>query len=106
MRRARGARVVSASGDPKGKPVRARWEHVFVEDNPNVKGNVAEAAVALEATKLGLEVYRPLTEHGRADMVLGIGGQLFSVQCKWGALSREDAVICVRLASRRHTPAG
>ena len=31
----------------------------------NDKGNIAEAAIALEAIKLGIDVLKPLAEHGR-----------------------------------------
>lgn len=68
-------------------------------DNPNHKGNAAELAIAAEAARLGLEVYSPLTEHGRCDLVLGIGGRLLRVQCKWAG--RVDDVILVRLATSR-----
>jgi hypothetical protein len=33
------------------------------------KGAIAEMAIAWEATKLGIEVYRPLSEGGRFDMI-------------------------------------
>lgn len=56
-----------------------------MNDNPNHKGNAAELAIAAEAAELGLEVYSPLTEHGRSDLVLGICERLYRVQCKWGA---------------------
>jgi PD-(D/E)XK endonuclease len=52
---------------------------VFVpgtEHDSNHKGNVAELAIAAEAGKLGLSVLKPLTEHERYDLVLGIGDQL------------------------------
>jgi hypothetical protein len=61
----------------------------------NHKGNVAELAIATEAARLGMSVYKPLTEHGRCDMVLGIGDQLLRIQCKWG--SSDGAKITVRL---------
>jgi hypothetical protein len=71
-------------------------------DNPNHKGNVAELAIATEAARLGLSVLKPLTEHERYDLVLGIGGRLFRAQCKWG--SRRGGVIEVRLKSSYHSP--
>ncbi len=71
-------------------------------DDPNHKGNVAELAIATEAARLGLSVLKPLTEHERYDLVLGIGGRLVRVQCKWGA--RQDEVICVRVSSSYHSP--
>jgi prevent-host-death family protein len=71
-------------------------------ENSNHKGNVAELAIATEAAKLGLSVLKPLTEHERYDLVLGISGRLFRVQCKWA--SRRDEVIQVRLRSSYHSP--
>lgn len=76
-------------------------EHTFV-DNPNHKGNVAELAIATEAAKLGLSVLKPLTEHERYDLAIGIGGGLLRVQCKWG--SYKGDVICVRVSSSYHSP--
>src|SRR6476620_11175640 len=57
---------------------------MFVE-NRNHKGNVAELAIAAEAARLGLAVLKPLTEHERYDLVLGVAGRLLRVQCKWGS---------------------
>ena len=71
-------------------------------DNPNHKGNVAELAICTEAAKLGLSVLKPLTEHERYDLVLGMGRELFKVQCKWGSL--HDGFIQVRLRSSYHSP--
>lgn len=71
-------------------------------ENPNHKGNVAELAIATEAARLGLSVLKPLTEHERYDLVLGVAGRLYRVQCKWGACRRN--VIEVRLKSSYHSP--
>jgi hypothetical protein len=58
---------------------------VFVlHANPNLKRSVAEAVIATEAMKLGVDVYRPIAEHGRVDLVFGVGDRLWRVQCKWG----------------------
>ena len=73
-----------------------------MDHNPNRKGNAAELAIAAEAARLGLEVYKPLTEHGRSDLVIGIAGRLWRVQCKWGSLV--GGKIQVRLSSSRHSP--
>jgi hypothetical protein len=73
-----------------------------MEHDSNRKGNAAELAIAAEASRLGLEVYMPLTEHGRYDLVLGIAGGLYRVQCKWGA--RVEEKIQVRLHTSRHSP--
>ena len=68
-------------------------------EDPNHKGNVAELAIATEAARLGLSVLKPLTEHERYDLVLGMPGRLLRVQCKWG--TRAGDVISVRLATCR-----
>jgi prevent-host-death family protein len=73
-----------------------------MEHNPNHKGNAAELAIAAEAAELGLEVYSPLTEHGRTDLVLGIAQKLYRVQCKWGA--RVGEKVQVRLGTSRYSP--
>jgi hypothetical protein len=75
-----------------------------MEQNPNHKGNVAELAFATEAARLHLEVYSPLTEHGRADLVLGIDGSLLRIQCKWA--NRKGDVVCVNLATSRRSGNG
>jgi antitoxin (DNA-binding transcriptional repressor) of toxin-antitoxin stability system len=72
----------------------------------NDNGNIAEAAIALEAVKLGIDVLRPVSEHGRYDLLFDLGGRVIRVQCKWGALDRAAGVICVRVGGSRHTPAG
>lgn len=83
-------------------------EHVFVlkEIDPNRKGNIAEAVIAAEAVKLGIEVFRPVTEHGRVDLVFGLHARLWRVQCKWGALSGDGAVIRVSSGTSRRGAAG
>ena len=78
---------------------------MFVE-SPNVKGAVAELAIAKAAAELGLPVYLPLTEHGRCDLVIEIGGRLVRVQCKWARLIREKSVIYVQVGGNRSTPNG
>jgi antitoxin (DNA-binding transcriptional repressor) of toxin-antitoxin stability system len=72
----------------------------------NEKGNIAEAAITLEAVKLGIDVLKPVSEHGRYDLIFDLGRALIRVQCKWGALDRAAGVICVRVGGSRHTPAG
>ena len=77
------------------------------------KGAIAETAIAHEATKLGIEVYRPIAEGGRFDMIFLLGDELVRVQCKWA--SRVGDVLIVRCYScrrardgfpkRRYTPA-
>jgi prevent-host-death family protein len=69
------------------------------QHDPNLKGNVAEAAAVFHATRLGIPVFRALAEHGRYDLVMEIGGELRRIQCKSGTRKRD--VIVVRIASNR-----
>jgi prevent-host-death family protein len=72
----------------------------------NRKGAIAEAEIALEAMRLGIPVLKPVAEHGRYDLGLEVGGRILRVQCKWGALEDDGAVIKVALQSSWLTPAG
>ena len=74
--------------------------------NSNVKGAIAEQAIVLAAMKLRVPVWRPVSEHGRGDLVLEIGGQLSRVQVKWGQLSPARDVVIVRVGTCRCTPRG
>ena len=74
--------------------------------SPNVKGAVAELEIELAATRLGVPVLKPVAEHGRYDLGLEIGGRLLRVQCKWGRLIDDGALIAVRVGGNRSTPAG
>ena len=76
---------------------------MFVHD-PNHKGNVAEAAIAAEAIRLGIDVIKPLVEHTRYDLIFDLRPRLVRVQCKWAPL--KDGVINVRLVSSRYTSGG
>ena len=80
-------------------------EHVFVL-NSNDKGAIAEEAIVFAAMKLGVRVWRPVSEHGRADLVLDLGGQLLRVQVKWGRLSQAGDLVMVRIGTCRCTPHG
>ena len=68
------------------------------------KGAIAEAAIALTAVKLGIDVYRPVAEGGRCDLILGIGHELMRVQCKWSSLVND--VVVVRCSTFRRTREG
>ena len=72
--------------------------------NTNQKGSIAEAAIALEAVKLGLEVLFPMGEGRRYDLVIDTGPRLLRVQCKWGR--RQGDVIVVSTRTCRSTPRG
>jgi PD-(D/E)XK endonuclease len=64
------------------------------------KGAIAEMAIAWEATRQGIEVYRPLSEGGRFDMIFLLGDQLARVQCKW-APRLGDAIVVRCYSCRR-----
>ena len=70
--------------------------------NPNHTGAVAEAAITLEAARAGLEVFKPLSGHSRADLLFGMDSRLYRVQCK--SACRVGEVVSIRLVSCRHTP--
>jgi hypothetical protein len=67
------------------------------------KGAIAEACIAAAALKLGIEVYRPLAEGGRYDMIFETD-RLLRVQCKWA--TRYDDIIIVRCYSARRAREG
>jgi prevent-host-death family protein len=58
----------------------------------NEKGAIAEAAIALEATRLGIEICRP-SLHARYDLVFDTGDALLRVQCKWASVEAETVMI-------------
>jgi prevent-host-death family protein len=68
------------------------------------KGNIAEQAVVLAATKLELSVLRPVGEGSRYDLVFDLGSRLLRVQCKWAP--RQGGVAVVRCQSNRRGPNG
>jgi prevent-host-death family protein len=72
----------------------------------NRKGAIAETKIAAAATELGIAVLRPIVEHSRYDLAFEIDDRLLRVQCKWGSLDEEGAVIRVNLQTSRHTPHG
>jgi len=68
------------------------------------KGAIAEACIAAAAIKLGVDVYRPVADGGRCDLILGIGLKLLRIQCKWAPLV--DEVVVVRCSTFRRTREG
>jgi hypothetical protein len=68
------------------------------------KGAIAETAIAHAAVKLGIDVYRPVVEGGRYDLVFGVGTSLLRIQCKWAV--RHKGVVSVRCYSSRRTANG
>jgi hypothetical protein len=69
--------------------------------SPSQKGAVAEIGIAHHATRLGIQVYRPVAEGGRCDMIFDVGDRLLRVQCKWA--SRRDGVVSGALQTSRRT---
>ena len=63
------------------------------------KGNIAETAITAAAAKLGIDVYRPVGEGGRYDMIFEVDAKLLRVQCKWAP--RHGDVIVLRCYSSR-----
>ena len=57
------------------------------------KGAIAEACIVAAAVKLGVEVYRPVAEGGRYDMIFDVGSRLLRVQCKWAATVNQALVV-------------
>jgi hypothetical protein len=68
------------------------------------KGNIAETSIVAAAIKLGIDVYRPVGEGGRYDMIFEIGSRLVRVQCKWAAQYHD--VLVVRCYSSRRSRGG
>jgi PD-(D/E)XK endonuclease len=62
------------------------------------KGAIAETATVHAAVKLGIGVYKPISEGGRYDLSFDIGSRLLRVQCKWA--TRCGDVIAVRSTHR------
>ncbi|MFL6010939.1 MAG: group I intron-associated PD-(D/E)XK endonuclease, partial [Gaiellaceae bacterium] len=68
------------------------------------KGAIAELAIQLAATRLGIEVYKPVAEGGRYDMIFDLGAKLWRVQCKWAC--RYEQVVVIRCYSNRRAREG
>jgi hypothetical protein len=68
------------------------------------KGNIAETAIVAAAVKLGIDVYRPVGEGGRYDMIFEVGERLMRIQCKWAP--RHGDVVILRCYSCRRNRNG
>jgi hypothetical protein len=61
------------------------------------KGSIAEIMIAATAIKLGIDVYKPINDGTRCDLVFDLAGKLTRVQCKWAAWQGETLIIrCYR----------
>ncbi|MDX6450291.1 MAG: endonuclease [Gaiellaceae bacterium] len=59
----------------------------------NQKGAIAEAAIMKAGLELQYDVYRPVIEGGRYDLIFDTGERLLRIQCKWAPLHGEVVVI-------------
>ena len=71
---------------------------------PGRKGAIAETAFAAHATRCGFDVYRPVVEGGRYDLVVDTGRKLLRVQCKTGR--HEGGVVVSMLRTNRRVSGG
>ena len=62
------------------------------------KGAIAELAIQLAATKLGIDVYRPVAEGGRYDMIFDLEPCSLARAMQMGD-PLEDEVLVVRCCS-------
>jgi hypothetical protein len=65
----------------------------------NQKGAIAEVEITCAAIRAGIDVYKPVAEHGRYDLIFGIEEALLRVQCKWA--NKVGDVVVLRLQSSR-----
>ena len=65
------------------------------------KGAIAEAAITFAAVRLGIEVFKPVAEGGRFDLLFLLDGRFIRIQCKW-ASRYEDVVIARCYSARRN----
>jgi hypothetical protein len=68
------------------------------------KGAIAEMGIAWHATQLGVDVYKPVSDGGRYDLIFDLRERLWRVQCKWA--SRYGDVLIVRCYSARRARGG
>ena len=68
------------------------------------KGNIAESSIIAAAVKLGIDVYKPVGEGGRYDMIFEVESRLWRIQCKWAP--RQGDVVLLRCYSCRRTRDG
>jgi PD-(D/E)XK endonuclease len=68
------------------------------------KGAIAESAIAHAAIKLGVGVFRPLSDGERCDSILNLRPELLRVQCKSAVLHGD--VLAVPFFSNRRCSSG
>jgi hypothetical protein len=67
----------------------------------NQKGAIAETALTKAALEVGYDVYRPISEGGRYDLIFDTAERLLRVQCKWAPL-QGDVVVIRSYTARRN----
>jgi prevent-host-death family protein len=75
-----------------------------IKGTRNHKGAVAEAKIATAAIELGVPVLKPMSEHGRYDLVFDLGQRLLRVQCKWA--NKKGAVVAANVGGNYLSPNG
>jgi hypothetical protein len=75
-----------------------------VEFSTDQKGAIAESAIVHAALKLGIGVFRPLSDGERYDLILNLRPGLVRVQCKTAVL--RGAVLAVPFYSNRRGATG
>jgi hypothetical protein len=75
-----------------------------VELTTDQKGAIAEAEIAAAAIKLGVGVFKPLSDGERYDLIFDLRPALLRVQCKWAPL--EGDVVVIRCYSCRRARDG
>jgi hypothetical protein len=68
------------------------------------KGSIAEIEIAAAAIRLGIAVFKPLSDGHRYDLIFDLGRCLVRVQCKSAARGAE--VVVVNCRSCRRSPDG
>ena len=74
------------------------------ELSPDQKGALAESAIVHAAIRLGIGVFRPLSDGERYDLIFNLRPRLVRVQCKTAVL--HDDVVSVPLYSSRRSADG
>ncbi len=72
---------------------------------PDQKGAIAELSIARAAARLGVGVFKPLTDGERYDLIFDLRPCLVRVQCKTAVLLR-GSVLRVACYSARRTSEG
>ena len=75
-----------------------------LELSTDQKGAIAESAIVHAAIKLGIGVFRPLSDGERYDLILNLRPRLLRVQCKTAVLHAD--VLAVPFYSNRRCSSG